>query len=65
MLVTLAPAPRDQNSGTWHVGSPLLEIAQAINRDCPDDVVVEVLDAQGHREAVFGEQQDCGSIDLF
>ncbi|HYH39758.1 MAG TPA: hypothetical protein VD860_16175 [Azospirillum sp.] len=65
MLVTLAPAHRGQPKAMLRVGSPLLEIAQAISRDCPDDVVVEVLDAQGHREAVFGEEQDYGSIDLF
>ncbi|WP_431861728.1 hypothetical protein [Azospirillum sp.] len=65
MLVTLAPTPRDHTGGGLRIGSPLLEIAQAINRDCPNDVVVEVLDAHGRREAVFGDEQDYGSIDLF
>lgn len=70
MLVTIAPAHHhqtvhNQTNGTLRVGSPLLEIAQAINRDCPDDVVVEVLDAAGHREAVFGDEPDYGSVDLF
>jgi hypothetical protein len=65
MLVTIAPAHHDQPKSALRVGSPLLEIAQAINRDCPDDVVVEVLDAFGHREAVFGDERDCGAVDLF
>lgn len=65
MLVTLAPAVRDHAHAAFRVGSPLLEIAQAINKDCPEDVVVEVLDEHGHREAVFGEERDYGSIDLF
>lgn len=65
MLVTLAPAHHGQPKHALRVGSPLLEIAQAINLDCPEDVVVEVLDAQGHREAVFGDDRDYGSVDLF
>lgn len=67
MKVTIAPCAPAKVSGKVATRSPLLEIAEAVFEDCKHQVTVEVLDAEGHREAVLGGEQegDGDDIELF
>jgi hypothetical protein len=58
MKVTLSPCAPDQVRRPSTLKSPLFDLAQTIYDDCKQDVVVEVLDSHGNREAVFGAIDD-------
>ncbi len=67
MKVTISPCGSDhtRRSSTQSTQkTQLFELAQAIHDDCPDDMIVEILDSHGVREAVFGAVED-NSIELF
>lgn len=54
MKVTISPCGPEHVRRPSTLKSPLFDLAQTIFDDCKQDVVVEVLDVQGNREAVFG-----------
>ncbi|MFD1626422.1 hypothetical protein [Azospirillum griseum] len=64
MKVTISPCGSDHARRPSVQKTPLFALAQAIHDDCPDDVVVEVLDSNGVREAVFGAVEE-DSVELF
>lgn len=58
MKVTLSPCAPDAVRRPSTLKSPLFDLAQAIYDDCKQEVVVEVLDSRGNREAMFGAIDD-------
>lgn len=63
-FATTAPYKHNPTLNLLTLKSPLFDLAQAIHDDCPDDIIVEILDSQGTRIAVFGAEEEDG-LELF
>ncbi|MFD1626542.1 hypothetical protein [Azospirillum griseum] len=63
-FATTAPYKHNPTLNPLTLKSPLFDLAQAIHDDCPDDLIVEILDSQGTRIAVFGTEEEDG-VELF